>query len=512
MSFRNRLEPEALLVAFSGFGITRLFVAETLRIDAALPFLIAGLLPLVVGLGLCLYGVALAVGPFAPAYVRTVARWHLLGVATMAAIFGITAVDQLLRTGVVTVGQDAPLLFANVLLGGAVGGTLTGIQSGRSLRQQREIRRSANRALLVNRLLQHEVINSITIIGGHADVLQNTDGDRPESTAAIRRAVDRIRETVDEVGIVARDAEGSDRSDLEQIIRTEVAALREEHDVDPDIVIDAEDTTTVGDDRLSLVVRELLTNAVTHGASPTVTVRERANALELTVGNDGPGLPPGQRTLLESGEFPEFDDPSAGFGLQIIRLLVTQFGGDIRVASGDDGTDRTRITVALPRTEREQLRPETIGLGISTVIGAIVAGVLGGIAMGAYFQSATGVLPVIGSLYGIESPLVGWITHLFHSAIFGLFFAAGTATPAIRRFASGPLRSAALGVLWGVVLWFVAAGVLMPLWLGVLGIPAPVPNLSVNGFVAHVLWGAVMGFSYRVVSAASPGRLVPQKT
>lgn len=510
MNFTNRLEPGGLLIAMSGFGITRLFVAETLRIDAAIPFLIAGLLPLVVGLGLSVYGVVLAIGPFDPDYVNTIARWHVLGITAMAVVFGITAIDQLLRTGAITVGRDAPLLVANVLLGGAIGGTLTGVQSGRALRQQREIRRSANRALLVNRLLQHEVVNAITIIGGHTDVLSSAEGDRPESTAAIRRAIDRIRDTIEEVGVVARDADQSARTDLERIVRAEVATIREEHDVDVDLAVDAEDTTIVGDDRLSLVVRELLANAATHGDSPSVAISERLHALELTVADGGPGLPPRQRSLLETGAFPEFDDPSAGFGLQIIRLLVTQFGGTIRVSTGGSGDGCTEIAVAFPRTERERIRPESIGLGVSTLIGALVAGLSGGVAMGAYFQFTAGILPVIGSLYGIESPLVGWITHLFHSAIFGLLFAAGIGAPRLRRYASGPVGSGVLGLLWGAVLWLVAAGILMPLWLGLLGIPAPVPNLSVIGLVAHAIWGIVMGVTHRLVSDADPARLLHQ--
>ncbi|MUW13662.1 histidine kinase [Halorubrum sp. CBA1125] len=504
MSLTDRVEPAGLLVAVSGFAITRLFVAETLRIDAALPFLFAGVLPLVVGLGLSVYGVALAVGPFATEYVNTVARWHALGIAAMAVVLGITAIDQSLRTGAAAVSVESPLLAANVLLGGAVGGTLTGIRSGKVLRHQREIRRSANRALLVNRLLKHEVLNAITIIDGHADLLSDSDRDRPASTAAIRRAVERIRATIDEVEVVARDNGRTGRTDLEEIVRDEVAALRGSHDVDPRVDVHAADTETAVDDRVALVVRELLQNAASHGesASLTVEISETAHAIELSIADDGSGLPERQRALLERGEFPEFDDPSAGFGLQVVRLLVVQFGGDIRVSTANGDGSGTKITVVLPRDEREGISPETIGLGVPTLLGAIAGGILGGVAMGVFFQVATGVLPVIGSLYGIQSPLVGWITHLFHSVVFGLLFAAGSATPRARRVASGAVGSGLLGVGWGIALWLVAAGLLMPVWLRLLGIPAPVPNLTLTGLLAHALWGAVLGVSYRWVSDA----------
>jgi two-component system OmpR family sensor kinase len=137
----QRVRVGGLVVALSGFAITRLFVVEALQVDAAVPFLIAGVVPLVVGLALTVYGVALALGPFTSDYVNTVARWHVLGVGAMLVVFAITGLEGLLTGDGFRLGNDAPLLVANVLLGGAVGGTLTGVRSGRTVQQRREIRR-----------------------------------------------------------------------------------------------------------------------------------------------------------------------------------------------------------------------------------------------------------------------------------------------------------------------------------------------------------------------------------
>jgi ABC-type uncharacterized transport system permease subunit len=103
---------------------------------------------------------------------------------------------------------------------------------------------------------------------------------------------------------------------------------------------------------------------------------------------------------------------------------------------------------------------------------------------------------VIGSLYGVQTPSVGWITHLFHSAVFGLLFAALCATPPIDRFVSGPLRAGFVGIGWGTILWLVAAGLFMPVWLSLLGVPTRIPTLSLAGFVGHALWGVVLGVAY----------------
>ncbi|MFA1609651.1 sensor histidine kinase [Halobellus rubicundus] len=508
MNPTKRVRLGGLLIAVSGFGITRLFVAETVRVDMPVLFILAGLLPLIVGLVLTAYGVALAVGPFGAEYVNTVARWHLLGVGGMAIVFAITGLDQFVRTGTVAVGSESPLLVANVLLGGAVGGTLTGIHAGTSRRQQREISRSANRALLVNRLLKHEVLNAITIIDGHADLLSDGDGDRPESMSAIRRAVERIRSTIRDVGTVARDRGGGAGVDLERIVREEVAAAGDAHDAAVDLAVHTADASSTADERIAIVVRELLENAAMYGGDRGVSVSldEASGAVELSVTDDGPGLPERQRALLEEGQFPEYDDPAAGFGLQIVRLLVTQFGGRIRVEDAAEGG--TRITVVLPRNDETAVNAATIGLSFPNLTGAVVGGVLGGVAMGVVFQASTGLLPVIGSLYGIGSPLVGWVTHLFHSAVFGLLFAAVTAAAPVARVASGTVRCAVLGLVWGVVLWLVAAGVVMPLWLSLVGVPASLPNLSLVGLVGHAVWGVVLGVAYdRLIEMALVERL-----
>ncbi len=487
-----------LVIAFSGFGITRLFVAKTLQIDTTLPFLIVGLVPLVVGLVLTVYGVALAIGPFDARYVNTVASWHVLGVGSMILVFAITAVDQSIRTGSAGFGYDAPLLVANVLLGGAVGGTLTGLRAGRLNRQRRMIQRSADRTLLINRLLRHEVLNAVTIIGGHATLLSDENDTRNRSMTAIQQAVQRIKSTIEEVGTLTRDNDWSKPVDVATIVRTETDRIEAEHGIDISLSVNAEDTEIRADDRLTIVVRELLENAVAHGGSDvSVVVDATPQLVECSITNTGSGLSESEQVFLTRAdtEFPDTDDTTVEFGHQIVRLLTLQFGGRIRVRDAARDGDTT-ITVAFPRSGNAELTTETVALSFPNLTRALTAGLLGGVAMGIFYQFSTGLLPVIGSLYGIETPLIGWITHLFHSAVFGLVFAALSAAPRIDRFVSGPFGSGLVGLGWGAVLWFFAAGILMPLWLSLLGVPASIPNLSIPGFVGHAIWGVALGVSY----------------
>jgi two-component sensor histidine kinase len=91
--------------------------------------------------------------------------------------------------------------------------------------------------------------------------------------------------------------------------------------------------TTIGIP-LSLIVNELITNAIKHGRGRiTVTLARSGKGHALSVSNDGADLPEGF-------------DPTAskGLGMTLVSSLATQIGGELRIDRGDDG-DCTRFTV-----------------------------------------------------------------------------------------------------------------------------------------------------------------------
>ncbi|WP_280535409.1 HAMP domain-containing sensor histidine kinase [Halopenitus sp. POP-27] len=496
------------VVALIGFAITRFFVAEALVVDRSVPFLAVGLLPLVAGLSLTVYGVALAVGVFSRDYVAAVTRWCLLGTGGMALVVAITLVGS---GGAEAISPSAePALVANVLISGAVAGVVVGDRSAKHRRERERNRRQANRALFVIRLLRHEVINAATIVDGHADLLRETADPRPRSLQAIAAAAARIRSTVEEVASVAQPFETTRRMDLEAIVTDTLAAFERDH---PDVTVQADletagaDTEVVGDDRIRLAIDELLENALEHGATERVAVgiHDAPGTVAVSVSDDGPGLSTDQRDLLTAGKFPEYDDPSAGFGLQVVHLIVARYGGEIRVsADGIDG-DGTTITLVFPRHSLPNPLVESVSVTFPNLRRAVVASLVAGLAMGLFFQATSGLLPVIGALYGVERPVVGWITHLFHSVVFGLLFAAGCSWSRLRRHARNPVSVGMVGLLWGLVLWLVAAGLIMPVWLSLVGLPSALPNLSTLGLVGHVLWGAVLGTTFWWLGTRSIG-------
>lgn len=95
---------------------------------------------------------------------------------------------------------------------------------------------------------------------------------------------------------------------------------------------------------LGFIVNELITNSAKY-AKGNITVRLETTAPgchSLSVLDGGPGLPAG------------FDpDAGKGLGMRIVRALVKQIGGELRIATGDDGRGTCFTVVfqsAAPRT------------------------------------------------------------------------------------------------------------------------------------------------------------------
>lgn len=489
----------ALAIAGFGFVLTRFLVVGTIQLDGSPVTAGVSLLSLVVGLSLCIYGIALALGNFSREYVTSIVRWCAIGVTVVTLVVGMSAISWVAASAGIGMLVELQLLVAKVFLAGAVAGIVIGDRSASNARQRREIRRQANRALFVNRLLRHEVINAVTIVRGHASLLSSREDQDDDSTETIERAVDRIDRTIDTISDIAVERPRSEFRpiNIEETLQTTMTDVNAEYpDYTFELRSEGVETDAFADHRLRLAFEELLRNGVEHGDSKRVEVTIETTPDEVSVAfeDDGSELPDAQRKLLESGNFPEYDDPSTGFGLQIVTLLVGQYHGRITVESDDESG--TRVVLHLPRQRTDAPVTQTIGVTFPELQRASVAGVVAGLAMGVYFQLGTDVLPIIGALYGLSNSVVGWITHLFHSVFFAILFSAGCVWFAIGTHANR-LRSAILtGFGWGILLWIVAAGIVMPIWLRLGGVPAPLPDLSLTGLLSHTIWGIILGGTY----------------
>ena len=517
---RVRGVASGVTVAAVGFLLTRSATAASTT-AASTTFLLGDLPFLVVGLSLSAFGVAVAVSEWGRTHGPTVARWCLFGTAAT----GVAVTVSLSGAGVPMMLADGTTLglALDLVLTGAVGGTITGVQASRRRASSRELEARNNRLTLLNRILRHEVLNGLNIVRGYADLVgDRTDdggagdgrataggsatddaaadgGGVADAAGVIERSADRINDAVDELARLSRPGT-AETVDVSAVLETCVADARAAYPhAEIRLVDDTDDPAVVAPRRIESLFDHLLSNAVEHNDSAApmaeVTVECGWDEVSVTVADDGDGLPDRQRRILLDGTLPEYDDPGSGFGLTIVRLLATESNADVTVAPGIDG-DGVGIGLTFRRHRApDGVRVGSIDTGVPTGslrIGAVAAA-CAAVVMGIPLTTLQGSIPVIGVLYGSPSPVVGWTVHMFHSLVFGLGFVALLAGSRLVRYRSRVLPAAGLGTAYGVAVWLVAAGLVMPIWLRVLGVRTPVPNLTAAGLIGHALWGLTLG-------------------
>ncbi|MFC7098979.1 histidine kinase [Halobaculum marinum] len=480
------LKPGGIVIAVVAFASTRLLLAGVVfsGMGTAPLATTAQLVPLAGGLATALYGVNLAVSTHSREYARTVAVWFLLGIVVTPLLTALPAVAE--AGGAVTL-RAGSVVAGSVVAGGAVG-VVVGVQSATAEGRRQVLARQAEQSVLLNRLLRHEVLNSLTVIRGHAELLAERGDDDGRSRAAVDDAVERIEHTLDEVRVLLR----SDEDTVSGLVPVRVdraleaastTATADTHDVDlPTVSVRA-------DENLVTLLSELLAMPARAGGAASVEVTATERVVEVAVAAPGAWLSDRDRGVLVDG-VPEYEHNDVDYGIPLVRLLVAQYGGTLAV---DDDGDTTTVRVGLPRTGRNVPPSNDPGVAGARLWAALGVGLVAGVLMGGVLHAATGSLAVIGALYGAESSAAGWVAHLFHSGVFATVFVAVTAVGRPATVASSVRGSVLLGAGYGVLLWLIGSGVVLGLWLRTVGIAAAVPNLDPVSLGGHLVWGITVG-------------------
>ncbi|WP_433509537.1 sensor histidine kinase [Nonomuraea sp. CA-143628] len=209
----------------------------------------------------------------------------------------------------------------------------------------------------------HELRTPLAAIRGHAELALR--GDEPMADG-VRHALGRIdaesgrmSELVDELLLLARLDAGRPLAREEvDLSRLAIEATGDARATGPGhrwrLELPEDPVTVTGDAlRLHQVIASLLSNARVHtpdGTTVVVAVRRLPAAVEVTVVDDGPGVPAG----LEEEIFERFSRADqgrsratggAGLGLAIVRAVVAAHGGSVDVRSRPG---RTEFRLLLP--------------------------------------------------------------------------------------------------------------------------------------------------------------------
>ena len=107
---------------------------------------------------------------------------------------------------------------------------------------------------------------------------------------------------------------------------------------------------------LDLVLRNLIENALKHhdraGGRVLASARPTADGVEITVEDDGPGIPR-DRQAAAFRPFTRLDDDPAkdgvGMGLALVQRAVQSVGGSIEIVSAPEAARGTRFRIVWPK-------------------------------------------------------------------------------------------------------------------------------------------------------------------
>ncbi len=204
--------------------------------------------------------------------------------------------------------------------------------------------------LVLNRVLRHNLRNSLTVILGRAKLIEESASD--EGT---RRNAAEIRAAADELGSLSEKARTTEdllvppsdteaiEIDLADLARRVVGAHRV---VGPDAEfhLSAPATAPVrAGPELEQAVDELVGNALAHaGKRPriAVTVERRDGRTEIRVADDGPGIPPDEQAILLGEREISQLHHSGGLGLWLADWIASRYDGELDIDC-DGGTTVT---------------------------------------------------------------------------------------------------------------------------------------------------------------------------
>ncbi|MXR50598.1 PAS domain S-box protein [Halovenus sp. WSH3] len=241
-----------------------------------------------------------------------------------------------------------------------------------------ELRENEQQLTVLNRVLRHNLRNSLNVVTANAELLVDqlqqfrsaVDEPNEPTEAALREAVSAFpfAEALDnleqietkawellaiadksrELGEVIGQIDHTGRLDIGDLLSSLVQEYRQQYP-EATINLDAASVSVEASaESVSLALEELLENALKHaGSAPVVDIAVRQpseSRVEITIKDDGPGIPDIERQALEEGEETALKH-SSGFGLWTVNWLLGRLGGAVALDETEPGT---LVRVELP--------------------------------------------------------------------------------------------------------------------------------------------------------------------
>lgn len=385
------------LVFLAGFGLVvkTVLAGSRLFVGQALAFLLGSLLTIVASL-LVVMGVGVegypltqvALGPQSALWGYAIFGQQFLRVVPAVAEIGEQAVFEDLNDGILVVNDDGTVVRTNpqakaylndrdpngepitAILGEMNVDTLDDLPTRFTFRNQTlradssvlqdwqgepigqavilsditQVVTREQRLMVLNRVLRHNVRNSMSVVLATGQQLQTHETDEltDHGKTLTRTAgkLNSVSEKALEVNQIFDRPAGRKAASLRETIADISSRLREDY---PDAAIDTSieaDSVQTDEQILRLVLEEIVANALEHGGdSPEVRVEAQSTerTVEILVTDDGPGIPQSEIQPLRAGEETALEHTSS-FGLWFSKWGMQKIGGEVDFTITDAGT------------------------------------------------------------------------------------------------------------------------------------------------------------------------------
>ena len=229
--------------------------------------------------------------------------------------------------------------------------------------RERELRERKDQIDFFNSLLRHDLLNSMTVIQGNAELLEEelSDSGRREVAKKITKHSTEIIELTERVRSVLRRLTEEDTTEVSPVDLNDVVEKRcerlEETYPDASCRLDGtEGVCVMADSFLDHVLNNVLVNAVEHNDKEEprveVTVQEDEETATVRVADNGPGIPDEKKeTVFDQGATGRTSG-GVGFGLYYVEAMVSEYGGEVRVE--DNTPEGTVFVMELPKAEQKK--------------------------------------------------------------------------------------------------------------------------------------------------------------
>lgn len=204
------------------------------------------------------------------------------------------------------------------------------------------------RRKVMNRVLRHDLRNDMNVVMGHAEIiLQSKDEYIQKQAQVIKEKSENLVELGNKVRKIDQDLHGVNRQ-LRQVNLSRVVSevVEDFHKDQPGVTIRTalSNQFVVGHSLLRTAIENVLENAVEHNTHPrgdidiSISTEYDADSeyVKLRVSDNGPGIPEGEKHVLETGIETELDHVS-GLGLWLVKWVTEGIDGELEINENENG-------------------------------------------------------------------------------------------------------------------------------------------------------------------------------